>query len=256
MSSQGRVSKQQYFQQALAAQQQQAAAAAAAFNQQQAAAAAHRKSTAAAFTPASGPIQQAADRDGYSSAGAMSLREMATVRYIRYREWMELVVGTGKETTSYVKPVILPLPTAAEADEKTTDVSVDGCVLSDRAAFYKHASETLRSETLATSSSTASTDDDNAKPHASETELSTRFGARIVPQQKVTRVQVDLGESRTTPSSSKDVTEDQLERYRQAIGAAAATVGAVGEAEQGDTEMGEGQAQQQQQYQQQLQPQQ
>lgn len=203
----GRVSKQQYFQQALAAQQQQAAAAAASYNQQQQQQ--QQQQQAVAAVAAVEKIKKSSSRSSGPQAeenkDVISLRETATVRYIRYREWMELVIGTATETPKYVPPStnVARLTISSEPAEP---------VLSEKGTFYKKAAETLRNDFLDKQGAETL----EKKPHSTEAELREKFGLEVSNQVKVKRIAIDLGLPQPARAPSKEVLEAQLAKYEQA----------------------------------------
>lgn len=207
----GRVSKQPYGYGSQMTSQQQAAVASA-YQQQQGhpGPPAHSRSEAAAIT-AGGKYGDDLEELGSSRdfVDVVSFRETSMVRYLRYHEWMELVLGTAVDTKKYVNGV--KSTTDIEARAKSTyleklskgdEPSVfDKLTESSRekAAFFKKATETLREEFGSLSTATIGESKRSASEEQLEKELQERYGFVIVENTKVkpVRAEMDLPEPLT-----------------------------------------------------------
>lgn len=213
-----RVSKQQYYQQAIAAQQQQAAAAAASYHQQQQQRQ-QQQQAVAAVAVVENITKKTSDKLSGGGAPedksvAMSLRETAIVRYIRYRELMELIIGTATETPKYVAPSLKSYSSAAPSSE-----SLDDTELSSKSIFYKQATDALRLEFLSKSAHEAT----ESSSHSSESELKSKYGLEICEQHKVQRVACDLGLPEPAKAPPKEILEAQIAKYQEARASKALT---------------------------------
>lgn len=245
----GRISKQQHYQQSIAAQQAQAAAAAASFQhqhqhqqlQQHQHPPQHQQQdemVAAAIANANsnsgGKFGDDVDEAGGmgDEMDLMSLRDAAMMRYVRYHEWMELVIGTAVETSKYVagpatttaieneaqstylNPIIEneQRMTATEQDNKPKGLSGG---LSEKALFFKKATEALREEF-------GNAKDISNSEHSTENELLEKFGLKVTDKLKVKIIRSSMG----TPEISNGLsTED------------ASTESAPSSADQADVDM-------------------
>lgn len=213
----GRVSKQQYYQQAIAAQQAQAAAAAASYHQQQQQQQQQQQAVAAVAAVESlnkSKAPKSAPAETEDSKAVMSLRETAMVRYIQYREWMELVIGTATEKSLYVLPSTEVQVSAVEIGSKDESSNPKA-----RSAFYTQAAESLRNELLGKNAN----GNLEKKPHPSEEELREKFGLEISEQVKVKRVVCDLGLPKPAECPPQEILEAQLAKYEAAKAAKALT---------------------------------
>lgn len=245
----GRISKQQHYQQSIAAQHAQAAAAAASFQhqhqhqqlQQHQHPPQHQQQdemVAAAIANANsnsgGKFGDDVDEAGGmgDEMDLMSLRDAAMMRYVRYHEWMELVIGTAVETSKYVagpatttaieneaqsaylNPIIEneQRMNATEQDNKPKGLSGG---LSEKALFFKKATEALREEF-------GNAKDTSNSENSTENELLEKFGLKVTDKLKVKIIRSSMG---TPEISNGPSTED------------ASTESAPSSADQADVDM-------------------
>ena len=227
----GRVFKQQYYQQAIAAQQAQAAAAAASYHHQQqqqqvvtAVAVAENAANDANKTSNNNNNELVQDGNGDtdSQKDIMSLRESAIVRYVKYHEWMELVIGTATETPTYVPPEVKidGLEVGVKSAEDKSDTLAG---LSEKGRFYKEASERLQTEFGLKSGATRTEN----KHDASETELKEKYGFEIVEQVKIKPVACNLGLPEPAKAPPREVVEAKIAKFVEAKAAAEAAAAAA-----------------------------
>lgn len=143
----------------------------------------------------------------------VSLREAATVRYLRYNEWMELITTTAlsadkfvmsPETTQkveeevenlYIKPLLERQ--AKEFEEKKPLLS-EG--LSEKVMFFKEATEKLREEFNAPIASTK-TDEPESK-HQVEEELKKKYNLEVIDKFKITPIRTSVARPSSNNYSS------------------------------------------------------
>lgn len=165
--------------------------------------------------PANAPPCGSRFGDDVDEAGAMgdqidtlSVRDVATVRYVRHHEWLELVVGSGLDTNKIVPPKVIPesqsqlwtfelesLKKKLEATEQEVKLleaqREKGWILEvnqrnkDLGDFFRQGTAKLREQF-----GTISDVDIEAEMVQ---ELEDRFQLRIIERERLKRVGIDLG---------------------------------------------------------------
>lgn len=136
----------------------------------------------------------------------ISLRDVASVRYVRYHEWMELVLGSAIDTRRIVPPKVIPEETKdwsfadkeslekklkeVEAEvrelEETKDDNKEGQESHSLSKFYDEGISRLREKF-------GSTDSDNTVENRVLSELEETFpGRSIIEKKRARRVGTDL----------------------------------------------------------------
>jgi hypothetical protein len=147
----------------------------------------------------------------------LSVRDVATVRYIRHHEWLELIVGSGLDTNKIIPPKVIPesqsqlwtfeldsLRKKLETTEQevksleaqkeagwTLDVNPRNKELAD---FFRRGTAKLREQ--------FGTISENDLEAEMAQELEDRFQLRIIDREQLRRVGVDLGLGKDEPKES------------------------------------------------------
>lgn len=152
----------------------------------------------------------------------MSLREAAMIRYGRYHEWMELITSSAVPTSKFVAGAasttaveneaqsiyLNPINERMEAENKDKEKKALSEGLSERALFFKKATQALREEFGA---STASESTLEKPTHSTETELFEKFGLEVISKFKLTPIKTSSSPAETTKASRTNAQSNQLD---------------------------------------------
>lgn len=152
----------------------------------------------------------------------MSLREAAMIRYGRYHEWMELITSSAVPTSKFVAGAasttaveneaqsiyLNPINEREEAENKDKEKKPLSEGLSERALFFRKATQALREEF---GSSTTSESTLEQPKHSTETELFEKFGFEVISKFKVTPIKTSSAPTETAKPSQNAAQSDELD---------------------------------------------